>query len=601
MMKARWISQYLKTLQSIVLQRNSAAWQGTILYRRSSGEVTSANSISTKSHKTRETFLEKVAAGPGLQEFFNAKRTPSHAKLEADGEVSQIPYLLPENYNGQGRKVYFEVYGCQMNTNDTEVVWAILQQNGYERCQEAQKADVIMLVTCAVRDGAEQKIWNRLKHLNAMKNRRSARHGPLQITVLGCMAERLKERLLERERCVDVIAGPDSYKDLPRLLAISRHYQQSAINVLLSLDETYADVMPVRLNAESPTAFVSIMRGCDNMCTYCIVPFTRGRERSRPIESIVQEVQELQNSGVKEITLLGQNVNSYRDITASTESSIETIAKNKVVPGFSTVYKPKLGGMRFDELLRQVAEAAPDMRIRFTSPHPKDFSEDVLRVIRDYPNVCKNLHLPAQSGNDAVLERMRRGYTRDAYLRLVDTIRTMLPNVGLSSDFICGFCGETEDEFKDTLTLMEQVRYNVAFLFAYSMRERTTAHRRYKDDVPAVVKTERLQRMVQVFREGATDLHKNFEGRDELILIEGKSKRSDQFWFGRNDANIKVIVPAMKLDGEMESKKEITTGDFVVAKICESNSQILKGTPLYFSSIKQFYANSYNDQSNKKF
>ncbi|XP_036324554.1 CDK5RAP1-like protein [Rhagoletis pomonella] len=593
MIKVNWLRRPTKVLQTIGLSCSSSTWT-TTLHRHFSAEATNCRT-SNKPPNARQTFLEKVSAGPGLHEFFNVKRGPTHT--EANNDELQVPYLLPESFSGHGRKVHFEVYGCQMNTNDTEVVWAILQQNGYQRCKDVQQADVIMLVTCAIRDGAEQKIWNRLKHLHAMKDRRSARHGPLQITVLGCMAERLKERLLDREKCVDVIAGPDSYKDLPRLLAISRHYQQSAINVLLSLDETYADVMPVRLNADSPTAFVSIMRGCDNMCTYCIVPFTRGRERSRPIESIVQEVQTLRDSGVKEVTLLGQNVNSYRDITTNTLTITKGLETNKVAPGFSTVYKPKLGGMRFDELLRQVAEAVPEMRIRFTSPHPKDFSEDVLRIICDYPNVCKNLHLPAQSGNDAVLERMRRGYTRDAYLRLVDSIRTMLPNVGISSDFICGFCGETEEEFKDTLTLMELVRYNVAFLFAYSMRERTTAHRRYKDDVPQAVKTERLQRMVQVFRQGATDLHKRFEGRNELVLIEGKSKRSDKCWFGRNDANIKVIVPSVMLPSEVGSHREITTGDFVAVKITESNSQVLKGLPLYFTSIKQFYSNSYSDKA----
>ncbi|XP_011210481.2 CDK5RAP1-like protein [Bactrocera dorsalis] len=586
-MKAQGVSRQIKALPAISLLRNARLLQQSTFCKKLSTEASNA----VKPLNTRKTFLAKVTAGPGLQEFFNVKRVPTHIEDDKNEEF-HVPYLIPENYSGQGRKVFFEVYGCQMNTNDTEVVWAVLQQNGYQRCQEAQQADVIILVTCAIRDGAEQKIWNRLKHLHAMKERRSPRTGPLQITVLGCMAERLKERLLEREKCVDVIAGPDSYKDLPRLLAVSRHYQQSAINVLLSLDETYADVMPVRLNAESPTAFVSIMRGCDNMCSYCIVPFTRGRERSRPIDSIVQEVQALRDSGVKEVTLLGQNVNSYRDISTTTDSKPE-LANKKIAPGFSTVYKPKIGGMRFDELLSQVAEAAPEMRIRFTSPHPKDFSEDVLRVIRDYPNVCKNLHLPAQSGNDAVLERMRRGYTRNAYLKLVDTIRTILPNVGLSSDFICGFCGETEEEFKDTLTLMKQVRYNVAFLFAYSMRERTTAHRRYKDDVPTAVKTERLQRMVQVFRQEATDLHTFFVGREELILIEGKSKRSDECWFGRNDANIKVIVPSMMLTDDKGIKREITIGDFVVTKVNDSNSQVLKGTPLYISSIGQFHSKSF--------
>lgn len=325
------------------------------------------------------------------------------------------------------------------------------------------------------------------------------------------------------------------------------------------------------------------------MCTYCIVPFTRGRERSRDLESIKQEVLTLRENGIKEVTLLGQNVNSYRD--TSKEVSATNVSP---VPGFKTVYKPKIGGLPFSTLLEEIAKAVPDVRIRFTSPHPKDFSEDVLRVIRDYPNVCKNLHLPAQSGSNTVLERMRRGYTREAYLKLVDTIRSYLPDVGLSSDFICGFCGETDEEFQDTVTLIEEVRYNVAFLFAYSMREKTTAHRRYKDDVPQDIKTLRLQRMVKAFREGAAALHKQYEGRKDLILIEGKSKRSEDLVFGRNDANIKVIVPikniSVGVDGDNStSSRNITVGDYVVAKIYESNSQVLKGDPLYFSSIQDFY------------
>lgn len=537
---------------------------------------------------SRETFLERISVGPGLQEFFNVKpKLKTNLQNLVQKEEEFIPYLPIESFHGQGRKVHFEIYGCQMNTNDTEVVWSILKSNGYTKCQDIKDADIVMIVTCAVREGAENKIWNRLNHLKSMKEKRTAKSGPLQITVLGCMAERLKQKLLEREKCVDVVAGPDSYKDLPRLLAISRHYQQSAINVILSLDETYADVMPVRINTDSPTAFVSIMRGCDNMCTYCIVPFTRGRERSRNLESIKLEILHLRDKGMKEVTLLGQNVNSYRDNTREIESPVYT------APGFKTVYKPKKGGLSFSVLLQEIAQTVPDIRIRFTSPHPKDFSEDVLRVIRDHPNVCKNLHLPAQSGNNNVLERMRRGYTREAYLKLVDTIRTYLPEVGLSSDFICGFCGETDEEFHDTINLIDQVRYNVAFLFAYSMREKTTAHRRYKDDVPINVKTERLQRMVKAFRQGATELHDRYKGREELILIEGKSKRSDDYVFGRNDANIKVIVPIKILPlslGTKQETKEIAPGDFVATYIEETNSQVLKGKPLYITNLQEFYA-----------
>lgn len=562
----------------------------TTASKEATTSVTSSAAGQLKSEPAaRATFLERIQRGPGFQDFF-AVKPASRLKTDEEEHVdTSVPYLNSIDFNGNGRKVHFEVYGCQMNTNDTEVVFSILKENGYLRCQEPEEADVIMLVTCAVRDGAEQRIWNRLKHLRAMKNKRSTRRHPLQLTLLGCMAERLKEKLLEQEQCVDVIAGPDSYKDLPRLLAISRHYGNSAINVLLSLDETYADVMPVRLNSESPTAFVSIMRGCDNMCTYCIVPFTRGRERSRPLASIVAEVKALAEQGVKEVTLLGQNVNSYRDRTAQEE---QDSLKATPVPGFSTVYKPKTGGTPFAALLRSVAQAVPDMRIRFTSPHPKDFSDEVLEVIRDHPNVCKQLHLPAQSGNTQVLERMRRGYSREAYLELVQHIRQFLPNVGLSSDFICGFCGETEEEFQDTVSLIQQVQYNVAYLFAYSMREKTTAHRRYKDDVPINVKNERLQRMVQVFREGATQLHRKMEGQEQLILIEGKSKRSDAHWFGRNDANIKVIVPSIDvpISGDSTARKSFGVGDFLAVRIEESNSQVLKGTPLELSNITDFHS-----------
>ncbi|XP_034114027.1 CDK5RAP1-like protein [Drosophila albomicans] len=565
-------------------------WRNHTNIITASAAPVTASELKVNKSTARETFVERVERGPGLKDFFTVR--PKQRLIE-DNEISDtsnnIPYLNAIDYNGHGRKVYFEIYGCQMNSNDTEVVWSLLQEHDYQRSKDVADADVIMLITCAVRDGAEKKIWNRLKHLRALKDRREHKR-PLQLTLLGCMAERLKEKLIEQEQCVDVIAGPDSYKDLPRLLAVARHYDNAAINVLLSLEETYADVMPVRLNSESPTAFASIMRGCDNMCSYCIVPFTRGRERSRPLTSIVREVKNLQQQGVKEVTLLGQNVNSYRDRSGEPAGKMD----NNVVPGFSTVYKPKTGGLPFSTLLQNVAEAVPEMRIRFTSPHPKDFSDDVLHIIRDYPNVCKQLHLPAQSGSTSVLTRMRRGYTREAYMQLVEHIRGILPDVGLSSDFICGFCGETEDEFEDTISLIRSVRYNVAFLFAYSMREKTTAHRRYVDDVPSEVKTARLKRMVEAFREGATKLHRHFEGREQLILVEGKSKRSDNYWFGRNDANIKVIVPATALPLTQNSGqlKDINVGDFVVAKVVDSNSQVLKGIPLRYSSICDYHNSS---------
>lgn len=386
--------------------------------------------------------------------------------LPADAEPLP-PYLQSIDISGQNRKVFFDVYGCQMNVNDTEIVWSVLKAQNYQKTDNINEADVILMMTCSIREGAETKIWNRLVHLKGMKKRRGKKVAPLQIGILGCMAERLKTKIVEQESEVDVIAGPDSYKDLPRLLALGKN-GVSAINVLLSLDETYADLMPVKLDQNSITAYVSIMRGCDNMCTYCIVPFTRGKERSRPIASIEREVRTLvEEQGIKEVTLLGQNVNSFRDLSKEPQEP-EAV---QIVPGFKTVYKTKLGGLRFAELLERVANISPELRIRFTSPHPKDFPTAVLEVIKKYPNICKSLHIPAQSGNSAVLERMRRGYTREAYLELVQHIREILPGVSLSSDFICGFCGETEEEFADTLTLLDEVKYNVAYLFPYSMRE----------------------------------------------------------------------------------------------------------------------------------
>jgi tRNA-N(6)-(isopentenyl)adenosine-37 thiotransferase enzyme MiaB len=458
---------------------------------------------------------------------------------------------------------------------------SILKDNDYTRTNDVKSADVILLVTCSVREGAEQKIWNRLVHLKALKKGRSKKQGSLLIGILGCMAERLKTQILEREQLVDVVAGPDSYKDLPRLLALTKSGHHQAVNVLLSLDETYADVMPVKLEENSKTAFVSIMRGCDNLCTYCIVPFTRGKERSRPIKSIVQEVtQIIKTHKIKEITLLGQNVNSYRDTSEIDGNGQQIVA---TVPGFKTVYKPKLGGLRFDELLERVANIDQEVRIRFTSPHPKDFPEKVLETIRQYPNICKSIHLPAQSGNSAVLERMRRGYTREAYLDLVQEIRRILPEVSLSSDFICGFCDETEEEFQDTLSLIDLVKYNVAYLFPYSMREKTTAFRRFQDNVPQEVKIERLKRMVDMFRKNAEFLNRQLIGTKQLILVEGSSKRDENNVFGRNDGNIKVIIPKF-LNGE-----EMIVGDYIAVKILEANSQVLKGVALEKTKLAEFY------------
>ncbi|XP_053687507.1 CDK5RAP1-like protein [Sabethes cyaneus] len=528
----------------------------------------------------------RLPEGPTLQDFIQQSK-PDTKQIPNVKQNAELPYLPKDASLGGGKKVFFEIYGCQMNTNDMEIVWSILKAHKYQRVGNINDADIVLLVTCAIRDGAEGTVWNRLKHLRQMRDKREESNKPMLVGVLGCMAERLKNQLIEKERAVDVVAGPDSYKDLPRLLSIGQTGQK-AINVMLSMDETYADIIPLKLDKKSRTSFVSIMRGCDNMCAFCVVPFTRGRERSRPISSIKEEVLYLQAKGIKEVTLLGQNVNSYRDMSGNQEGSEKQATI--LADGFKTVYKTKIGGLRFSELLTELAETVPDMRIRFTSPHPKDFPKEVLQTIARYPNVCSSLHLPAQSGSNTVLERMRRGYTREAYLSLVSEIRALIPDVTLSSDFICGFCGETNEDFAETISLIRLVKYHNAFLFAYSMREKTTAYRRYKDDVPEDVKKRRVGEMIQAFRAGAGELNAQYVGLEQLVLIEGYSRRSKNDLCGRNDGNVKVVIPAGDVpydDLHGPSRKTIVSGDYVVVRITESSSQILKGIPLYHTSISQ--------------
>ncbi|KAL4714284.1 hypothetical protein ACJJTC_009636 [Scirpophaga incertulas] len=521
---------------------------------------------------------EKIKQGPGLKEFL-------YDTTDVSIERPYIPYL-PENVQWKHkRKIYFDVYGCQMNINDTDIVWSILKNEGFERTENEDEADIFLVMTCAIREGAENKIWHRLDHLRGFKRRRAIskdKNIPVKIGILGCMAERLKEKLIEKEKAVDVVAGPDSYRDLPRLLALTDN-GQTAVNVLLSLDETYADVVPVRLNQDSISAFISIMRGCDNMCTYCIVPFTRGRERSRPAASIVDEVKQLRDQGVKELTLLGQNVNSYRDL-----SQPDARNDTRLAEGFKTVYKAKKGGLRFADLLDQVSAVDPEMRIRFTAAHPKDFPDEVLQVISERANICKLVHLPAQSGSSAVLQRMRRGYSREAYLTLARHIRRTLPGVGLSTDMICGFCGETEEEFQETLTLMDLVGYNVAFLFPYSMREKTTAYRRYKDDVPEEVKKNRHNRMLELYRTRCQLLNKEEIGCVHLVLVEGTNKKTGQI-VGRNELYIKVVFNQEDILAEDGGRRQVKPGDYVAVKILAAKSSVLSGQLLYHTSLSEFY------------
>ncbi|XP_077807587.1 mitochondrial tRNA methylthiotransferase CDK5RAP1 isoform X4 [Macaca mulatta] len=560
----------------------SVSWLSLRMCRaHSSLSSTTCSSPERQEDGARKDFSSRLAAGPTFQHFLKSASAPQE-KLSSEVE-DPPPYLTMDELLGRQRKVYLETYGCQMNVNDTEIAWSILQKSGYLRTSNLQEADVILLVTCSIREKAEQTIWNRLHQLKALKTRRPRSRVPLRIGILGCMAERLKEEILNREKMVDVLAGPDAYRDLPRLLAVAESGQQAA-NVLLSLDETYADVMPVQTNPSATSAFVSIMRGCDNMCSYCIVPFTRGRERSRPVASILEEVKKLSEQGLKEVTLLGQNVNSFRD---NSEVQFNNAVSTNLSRGFTTNYKAKQGGLRFAHLLDQVSRVDPEMRIRFTSPHPKDFPDEVLQLIHERDNICKQIHLPAQSGSSRVLEAMRRGYSREAYVELVHHIRESIPGVSLSSDFIAGFCGETEEDHVQTVSLLREVQYNMGFLFAYSMRQ-TRAYHRLKDDVPEEVKLRRLEELITVFREEATKANQISVGCTQLVLVEGLSKRSVTDLCGRNDGNLKVIFP----DAEMEDvnnpglRVRAQPGDYVLVKITSASSQTLRGHVLCRTTLK---------------
>lgn len=448
------------------------------------------------------------------------------------------------------------------------MVRSILSGAGYTEAPDELSADVVLLNTCAIREKAEERVWGRLASLRGRVQPKRRGGGPPPpagpaegpkrpvVGVLGCMAERLKERLLERERLVDVVAGPDAYRDLPRLLGAvgGGGGAAKAVNVQLSLDETYADVAPVRAGGRVD-AFVSITRGCNNMCSFCVVPFTRGRERSRPLASILDEVRALSDQGYREVTLLGQNVNSYADAGGGRAPGGGGGAAGggggrggggdpfaAYAPGFRSVYVPRReGAVTFAELLARVAEVDPEMRVRYTSPHPKDYGDDVLDVIGAYPNISKWVHMPAQSGSTAVLERMRRGYSREAYDALVERIRARVPHASLSTDMIVGFCGETEADHAASLDLVRRVGYDQAFLFAYSRRDRTHAARHLEDDVPGGVKQRRLREVIDAHRAALRDRSEAEVGRRHLVLVEGPSKRDASRLTGRTCGNRRVV------------------------------------------------------------
>ena len=440
-------------------------------------------------------------------------------------ETRQGEYLMLDaevNSNKKQRKLLLESYGCQMNFSDSEIVASILAKEGFTTTRDPEEADVVLLNTCAIRDNAEQRIRGRLDFLRSVKKRKP----DMQIGVLGCMAERLREKLLDEEKLVDMVVGPDAYRDLPNLID-KVDEGQKAVNVLLSREETYAEITPVRLNSNGITAFISILRGCDNMCSFCVVPFTRGRERSRDPQTIVNEARDLFNQGYREVTLLGQNVDSYK---WNINNKGEILDNTKPIVNFA-------------QLLEMVAQVNPNLRIRYSTSHPKDMTDEVLHVMAKYENICKYIHLPVQSGNSDVLKRMNRGYTREWYIERIDAIRRIMPDCAISTDVITGFCGETEAEHQDTLSLMEQIRYEMAFMFKYSERPKTLAERKFEDDVPDEVKGRRLQEVIALQMQGAAERTKQHVGNVQRVLIEGTSKKSDDHLQGRNSQNIVVVFP----------------------------------------------------------
>ena len=435
-----------------------------------------------------------------------------------------------------------------MNFADSEIVNSILIEDGMIATQTLKSADVILVNTCSIRENAETKVWNRLKEFRHLKKSNSE----LTVGVLGCMAERIKDKIIEEEQLVDIVVGPDAYRDIPRLLTEVEDGRK-AVNVLLSLEETYADIAPIRTSGNGVSAFVSIMRGCDNMCSFCVVPFTRGRERSRPMESILKEITQLSEQGYKEVTLLGQNVNSYKD------------AENT-----------------FTTLMDVASLINPEIRFRLSAPHPKDFPDDLLHLIAERPNLCNYIHIPAQAGSDSMLERMRRPYTRKQYLTLIDKMKSIIPGLSLSTDIIAGFCDETEEEHSETLTLMAQVQYDLAYMFAYSERERTLAYRKFEDNVPDEVKKCRLTEIINQQMEIQKQRNLLEVGKRHLVLVEGTSKRSEEQMSGRSDTNKIVIF----------DQKNFKKGDYVEVEITDSTSATLKAKPLRKISLVEFYGAS---------
>lgn len=455
------------------------------------------------------------------------------------------------------RNLYIESYGCQMNFSDSEIVASILAQEGFNTTQNLEDADLVLVNTCSIREKAELTVRKRLEKFNAIKKDRPH----LKVGVLGCMAERLKHQFLEEEKIVDMVVGPDAYKDLPNLIQ-EIDEGRNAVNVILSKDETYGDVAPVRLNSNGVTAFVSITRGCDNMCTFCVVPFTRGRERSRDPQSIIEEINDLWDKGFKEVTLLGQNVDSYlwyggglkKDFKKATEME-QAMAVN------------------FSQLLEKVALAQPKMRIRFSTSNPQDMTLDVIHTMAKYENICNYIHLPVQSGSNRILKAMNRLHTREEYFELIDNIRNIIPDCGISQDMIAGFPTENEEDHQNTLTLMEYVKYDYGFMFAYSERPGTLAERKLRDDVPEETKKRRLTEIIELQRQHSLERIKANLGKTKEVLVEGTSRKSDAHWMGRTSQNTVAVFP----------KEDYKVGEYVMVEMQDCTSATLLGKAVGYS------------------
>ena len=443
--------------------------------------------------------------------------------------------------NAYKKRFYIESYGCQMNFADSEIVASILNEQGFGATRNLEEADLIFINTCSIREKAEQTVRKRLTEFRKIKEKNRG----MLVGVLGCMAERLKSKFLEEEKLVDIVVGPDAYRTLPKLVEEAEGGQK-AVNVLLSREETYADISPIRLDSNGVSAFVSIMRGCNNMCSFCVVPFTRGRERSREVDSIVRECQDLFDQGYREVTLLGQNVDSYYYVSENTSDAVT-----------------------FANLLERVALISPLLRVRFSTSHPKDITDEVLHTMAKYENICKYIHLPVQSGSSRILQLMNRTYTREWYMARVDRIREIMPECGLSSDIITGFCTEEEEDHQQTLDIMAYSRYDYSYMFFYSERPGTLAQRRYKDDIPEEVKKKRLQQIVDMQNRLSSESNKKDIGKTFKVLIEGDSKKNSDEWKGRNTQNKVIVFP--------KNDSDLKKGDYVWVKVTDCTQATLLG------------------------